>query len=71
MPFLLMFRISGRLVIYFTEHYYQVLTSFIKGSKIYKRFEGKKEFCLVVSNFLLTVRMLSLSTVVVVVLVDR
>ena len=55
---LLCFQISGRLIIFFNKHDYQVLTSLMKENKRYKRLKTAKWIFIrkLVSGLLLTVR---------------
>ena len=55
---LLCFQISGRLIIFFNEHDYQVSTSLMKENKRYKRLKTAKWISIrkLVPGLLLTVR---------------
>ena len=55
---LLCFQISGRLIIFFNKHDYQVLTSLMKENKRYKRLKTAKWISIrkLVPGLLLTVR---------------
>ena len=61
---LLRFQTSGRLIIFFNKHDYQVLTSLIKENKRYKRLKTTKWISIrkLVPGLLLTVRSAGMRT---------